>query len=82
MSKADEFYDELENDYQRGPTYGHGYDRRPKWDGHPVRVLAESIVCRACFAQIGNTCVNSEGVELTMFPAHAVRMSDSQKGRE
>jgi hypothetical protein len=26
--------------------------------------------------------VNSEGVELTMFPAHAVRMSDSQKGRE
>jgi hypothetical protein len=49
------------------------------WTGSRVRADAEKVPCRYCHAVPGDPCMTECGKELEAFPAHTVRINDSQK---
>lgn len=53
------------------------------WEGSRVRAEAQQVQCRYCFAPPGKPCTQrSSDKPIEAFPAHDVRVRDSQKALE
>jgi len=53
------------------------------WEGSRIRAEAQQVPCRYCNARPGQPCTQKGSVKpLTAFPAHDVRIRDSQKELE
>lgn len=50
------------------------------WEGSRIRAEAQQVPCRYCLAKPGKPCTQKgSGKPLEAFPAHDVRVRDSQK---
>lgn len=78
--------DDERQDYRRGPAW-HAQQANARKEWQRIRDLSLTVYCRDCRVAGGDVCVirDSAGTilgELTRFPAHPTRISDSQKANQ